>query len=1141
MVVGVNNILDCLELNTPSNKRDIEDIIRNQRQNNNENSSSTQLYHLIIDVDTTLERLYGGFYPDWLAGGEWSHLYSYILSLLKTCQELSLCLVFCFDGTLYRYGQSQWYYEQIQQRKKVNQIFKHLKQNKSGLPRRHLWLSPPAFQLCLRTILREINSSYLIMYQTWGYGQCQHQEQIKIYARQYNQSLIGIVSSDIEFLFSTNINNKNILLKYFSSKNFKLSLKGKLTLVEIKLSQLKDKFSLDNKQFSLLLTLLGNHIISDSDLIHFHNDILRNQDLSTSSSKRILLKSNGTVSPPIVDSSMSETKTDVCSPDNNTLDTSEDHQQTSSVTSPVHFSTQSRLNGNYFSINSAVDQLIPRLVDYIRKQNVDNDNDIDFDLITNQVFKYLTDNETRKTKTQLLIDSYQYYLKAIIESQPVIESMESSETSFCSNFSSSQVSVNKSDENIILENCSGANIEVVRTAFNLHQQGLMMPWIFQCLYKHEITFPVTIEPEMCNTIPGVCEFFRPIRKYLYSILFDNNTIIREQVYNSEHGSYLTEIVCEQLLLKHTIEQLWFGTSPDEDRQIRMKTFLQSLYYCDLPKIYSISHDYLIFICILRYIYMEFFRYSSTSAILHTYELMAFISQAVLITELQPKPLMNIQSINFLNQYDHIQIINYETRPIQLAHLFMRGFETILFANEVCGAPIHPKYCCPSHFFNGKLFHQKYLQAQYYQQNQDLMIILCDGNAHFAQIGSHLLDIILDRTTNDNIHQTPIQQQQQQQQYQYPAVPQQQQQRILKNPSRQGRTQILVANSTRPPMRTNNKQSIANEFNNQQQTPISNYRQQQQLLLVKQTGHMKNTGTKKNNNVTPFNAKNHQQSMKFNTHIATNMNFPTLPQQHHPLSTDQWTAVTTSTIPSNHLHMQSQHQQTHSIHNIQPIPLQHQQPMNNNFINPLDEQFVHFQIHPPPIATTPAPIPYPHPTQIINPHIPMAQYNHLHPSPLPPPAYTIANGPTFYQPSPTSTNSFQQQPLTTPYHPHHPQMLPGVPPHAPIAPQRTVNFTTVMSTNNTNTNTYQQQSQRVSPTSMQAQELNIQALQQRIIEQQKHQQTPISIQRQMNRLHTNDYTQYDVHRSIANNGIPIAVQSCHHPSMIAEHQQRSHGP
>ncbi|CAF1104670.1 unnamed protein product [Adineta steineri] len=1137
MVIGVSNILDCLELNTPFHKRDIEELIRNQRQNTTETNSSSQLHHLIIDVDTTLERLYGGFYPDWLAGGEWSHLYSYVLSLLKTCQELSLCLIFCFDGTIYRCGQSQWYYEQIQQRKKVNQIFKHLKQNKSGLPRHHLWLSPPSFQLCLRTILRELNSPHLIMYQTWGYGQCQHQEQVKTYAKQYYQSLIGIVSSDIEFLFSTKLDQNNILLRYFSSKHFKLSLKGKLTLVEIKLSQLKDKFSLDNKQFSLLLTLLGNHILSDSDLIHFHTDLLHDQDFTTPSSKRISTKTNGTVSCSVDGPTTSENKTDICSPDNNTLDTSEDHQQTS----PVHFSTQSRSNGTNSSINSTVDQLIPRLIDYIKKQNIEND--IDFNFITSQVFKHLTEDESRKIKTQLLIDSYEYYLKALIESQSVTDSNETTDTSttsFSSSFSSSQVPVNKSDDNLILENCSGVNTEVVRTAFNLHKQGLMMPWIFQCLYKHEITFPVTIEPEMCNTIPSVCEFYRPIRKYLYSILFDNNTIIREQVYNSEHGSYLTEILCEQLPLKPTIEQLWFGTNPDEDRQLRMKTLLQSLYYCDLPKIYSISHDYFLFTCILRYIYMEFFRYSSTSAILHTYELIAFISQAVLITELQPKPLMNLQSTNFSNQYDHIQITNYETRPIQLAHLFMRGFETIIFANEVCGAPIHPKYCCPSHFFNGKLFHQKYLQAQYYQQNHDLMIILCDGNVHCAQVASQLLDAVLDRTLSDNSHHTPMQQQ-----YQYVAVPQQQQQqqqqRILKYPSRQVQAQTLLANSTRPPMRTNIKQLTTNNFNNQQQTPVANYRQQQQPPPpVKQAGHMRNGGTKKNNNATPFIKKTHQQSTKFNIRTPTNMNFisqpPPPPQQQHSLSVDQWAIPVTPTIPPNHLSMQTQLHQSCAINNMQPMSLQHQHSLNNNFINPLDEQFVHLHIHPSSVMAAPTPIQYSHPTPMINPHIPIATYSHPHPHPSP---YTIPNGPLFYQPSPSLSTGNFQQPIVTPYHPHQSQMLPGLPPHAPIAPQRTVNFTTIIPTN-TNTNNYQQQSQRLSPNSIQAQEMNIQELQQRILEQQKHQPTPISIQRQINRIPTNDYTPYDIHRSMSNNGIAIPIQSCHHPSMIAEHQQRLHG-
>ena len=55
--------------------------------------------------------------------------------------------------------------------------------------------------------------------------------------------------------------------------------------------------------------------------------------------------------------------------------------------------------------------------------------------------RHLTDNEVRKIKTQLLIDSYEYYLKAIIKSQSTMNSIESSETSFQSSFTSSQGNV----------------------------------------------------------------------------------------------------------------------------------------------------------------------------------------------------------------------------------------------------------------------------------------------------------------------------------------------------------------------------------------------------------------------------------------------------------------------------------------------------------------------------------------------------------------------------------------------------------------------------------------------------------------------------------------------------------------------------
>lgn len=74
-----------------------------------------------------------------------------------------------------------------------------------------------------------------------------------------------------------------------------------------------------------------------------------------------------------------ETKFEQDSPDNQTPDVNEDHQQTS----PVQFPSQSRPNQ---TINATIDQLIPRLVDFVKKQAL-NKEEIDFHSIANQVFK----------------------------------------------------------------------------------------------------------------------------------------------------------------------------------------------------------------------------------------------------------------------------------------------------------------------------------------------------------------------------------------------------------------------------------------------------------------------------------------------------------------------------------------------------------------------------------------------------------------------------------------------------------------------------------------------------------------------------------------------------------------------------------
>jgi hypothetical protein len=50
------------------------------------------------------------------------------------------------------------------------------------------------------------------------------------------------------------------------------------------------------------------------------------------------------------------------------------------------------------------------------------------------------------------------------------------------------------------------------------------------------------------------------------------------------------------------------------------------------------------------------------------------------------------------------------RGVQLATLFMQGFEMALLANDACGAPVPFLMCCPWLFFDGKLFHSKLRRA-----------------------------------------------------------------------------------------------------------------------------------------------------------------------------------------------------------------------------------------------------------------------------------------------------------------------------------------------------------------------------------------------------------------------------------------------
>lgn len=58
------------------------------------------------------------------------------------------------------------------------------------------------------------------------------------------------------------------------------------------------------------------------------------------------------------------------------------------------------------------------------------------------------------------------------------------------------------------------------------------------------------------------------------------------------------------------------------------------------------------------------------------------------------------------QLDHI-----DPRAVQLGALLVRGLTTLVLVNSACGFPWRTGEFMPWNIFDGKLFHQKYLQSE----------------------------------------------------------------------------------------------------------------------------------------------------------------------------------------------------------------------------------------------------------------------------------------------------------------------------------------------------------------------------------------------------------------------------------------------
>ncbi|KAK2493207.1 hypothetical protein MC885_019340, partial [Smutsia gigantea] len=279
--------------------------------------------------------------------------------------------------------------------------------------------------------------------------------------------------------------------------------------------------------------------------------------------------------------------------------------------------------------------------------------------------------------------------------------------------------------------------EVLRVAEHRHKKGLMYPYIFHILTKGEIKIAVSIEDEASKDLPPAALLYRPVRQYVYGVLFSlaesrkkterlafrknrlppesSPVIIKEWAAYKGKSPQTPELV-EALAFREwtcpNVKRLWLGKAV-EDKNRRMRAFLACMR-SDTPAMLnpaSVPTHLTVLCCVLRYMVQW-----PGARILRRQELDAFLAQALSPKLYEP------------DQLQELKIENLDPRGIQLSALFMSGVDMALFANDACGQPVPWEHCCPWMYFDGKLFQSKLLKAS---RDKTPLIDLCDGQAEQA--------------------------------------------------------------------------------------------------------------------------------------------------------------------------------------------------------------------------------------------------------------------------------------------------------------------------------------------------------------------------------------------------------------------------
>uniref|UniRef100_A0A8C8GFP8 Constitutive coactivator of PPAR-gamma-like protein 1 n=1 Tax=Oncorhynchus tshawytscha TaxID=74940 RepID=A0A8C8GFP8_ONCTS len=741
---------------------------------------------LLVDAENCLHRLYGGFYTDWVSGGQWNHMLGYLAALAKACFNGNIELLVCFNGAMEKGRLHEWVKRQVNERQTAQQIVSHI-QNK-GTPPPKVWFLPPVCMVhCIRLALLRFHI---------GVVQSIEDHHLEVISLCRENGFHGLVAYDSDYALCN-------IPYYFSAHALKLSRNGKsLTTSQYLMHEVAKQLDLNPNRFVIFASLLGNHILPDEDLAAFHWSLLGPEHPLAS----LKVRAHQLVLPPcdVVIKAVADYVRNMT-----------DFSDLEAIANDIFRHSQSRTDDKVVRFKKAVEYysaasksqhfspyqvcvLPPPVVEPGPGTGANAGPGGDPGLSPGSCGSGLAvESAVGKTLAEQVPSSFSnippnekhtplYERSSPINpsipprgtaatSPPSSSSSTSSENEDNAGFTANHVSDHKGGWDRPSESTAEGELggwdkpsestaegdhlnaqipsllsmptrnhmdittpplpmvapEVLRVAQHRHKKGLMYPYIYHILTKGEIKLSVTIEDEANQELPSAVQLFRPIRQHVYGVLFS----LAEAKKKAERLAMRRNRLPEYPPVAVKEWAAYKGKSPHTPELVEALPFREwtcpNLKKLWLGKAVEDKNGRMrAFLACMR---------SDAPAMLNpacvpTHLLvlccvLRFMLQWPGVRVLRGKELdaFLAQALSPKlyepEQLQELKIDNLDPRGVQLAALFMSGVDMALLANDVCGQPIPWEHCCPWMYFDGKLLQSKLIRAI---RDKAPLIDLCDG-------------------------------------------------------------------------------------------------------------------------------------------------------------------------------------------------------------------------------------------------------------------------------------------------------------------------------------------------------------------------------------------------------------------------------